>query len=475
MTASPKGQARNELFGRYGEVFRHAWAERKRLDGEARTPLEAQFLPAALALRDTPLSPAPRVAMWLIVAFAALALLWAIFGRIDVVATAQGRIVPNDRIKTIQPMETAVVQAIHVSDGQAVKAGDVLVELDATDARADEERLVGELAQARLQAARGEAMLIALERGRQPLLPEVEEAGPIRLAEAERQVLGQFAEYTARMARLDAEIARRESERRATVELVRKLEQTAPIVRRRAEDAKSLLGQHYVARHDYLELEQASIEQESDLAAQREKLHEIEGGLRAAREEKKALAAETRRSTLDSIQEATQKVIGLEQELVKARTRHRLMRLVAPVEGTVQQLAVHTVGGVVTPAQPLMVIVPRDHPLEIEAFVENKDIGFVRQGQEAEVKIETFLYTKYGVIPATVLSVSHDAINDEKRGLVYTARVKMARASLAVDGTEVRLGPGMAVSVEIKTGRRRVIEYFLSPLLQYGHESLRER
>ena len=151
------------------------------------------------------------------------------------------------------------------------------------------------------------------------------------------------------------------------------------------------------------------------------------------------------------------------------------MTLVAPVAGSVQQLAIHTVGGVVTPAQPLMVIVPKDNPLEVEAFVENKDIGFVNAGQEAEVKIETFQYTKYGTLHAKVTNVSHDAINDEKRGLIYAARIKMERATIEVDGKRLNLSPGMAVTVEVKTGKRRVIEYFLSPFLQYKEESLRER
>jgi hemolysin D len=136
---------------------------------------------------------------------------------------------------------------------------------------------------------------------------------------------------------------------------------------------------------------------------------------------------------------------------------------------------VHTEGGVVTPAQPLMVVVPADQPLEVEAFFENKDIGFLRQGQVAEVKVETFQFTKYGTLDAELTSVSHDAISDEQRGLIYASRVRMARTSLDVDGTEVRLSPGMAVTVEVKTGQRRVIEYFLAPLLRHTDESLRER
>ncbi len=151
------------------------------------------------------------------------------------------------------------------------------------------------------------------------------------------------------------------------------------------------------------------------------------------------------------------------------------MRLAAPVSGTVQQLAVHTVGGVVTPAQPLMVIVPTDDPIEVEAFVENKDIGFVDAGQTAEIKIETFPYTKYGTIPGEVKSVSCDAIQDEKRGLIYSSRVKLERTTVPVESKVVNLSAGMAVTVEIKTGKRRVIEYFLTPLMQHGSESLRER
>lgn len=165
----------------------------------------------------------------------------------------------------------------------------------------------------------------------------------------------------------------------------------------------------------------------------------------------------------------------LDQDLVKAHLSERLTRLTAPVSGTVQQLAVRTVGGVVTEAQPLMLVVPEDHILEIEAFLENKDVGFVASGQAAEVKVEAFPYTKYGIVPGTVKSVSEDAINDEKRGLVYATRVAIERPTIGVNGSDIRLVPGMAVTVEIKTGRRRVIEYFLAPLMQYGQESIRER
>jgi hemolysin D len=295
------------------------------------------------------------------------------------------------------------------------------------------------------------------------------------MADAQRLLDGQYEELRARLDQLDAEIARREAELRATRELVAKLTQTVPIARQRARDYQDLLEKHFVSRHGFLEREQARIELEGDLANQKARLDEIRAALLEGTRQRAALVAETRRMTLDTLNQAGQRVSGLAQELLKAEHRDETMRLIAPVGGTVQQLAVHTVGGVVTPAQPLLVIVPGDNALEVEVFVENKDIGFVHAGQAAEVKVETFPFTKYGTVPGKVIQVSRDAIQDEKRGLVYAARVKLARATLDVEGNSVNLTPGMAVTAEIKTGRRRVIEYFLSPLLQYGDESLRER
>ena len=475
MTMTLHLQAIGGLLNRYSAAFQHAWQRRAEMETTHRLPFEAQFLPAALSLQETPVSPAPRVAMWLLIAFTAVALLWAAFGQIDVVATARGKVVPNDRTKTIQPVETATVKAIHVGDGQTVKTGDVLIDLDATAAQADRNRIKGDLAVARLQVARGKALLATLASGKIPNLLRPADIDEAKFLEAQSLLLGQHGEYMAKLGRIGAEITQREAELRSTQELVRKLEQTVPIAKQRAQDFKKLLDRNFVSRHGYLEQEQARIEQEADLANQRSRLNEIGAALREAHGQRAVITAETRRISLDSITDGQQKTAALKQELLKADARSKLMQLTSPVDGTVQQLAVHTVGGVVTPAQPVMLIVPRDNPLEVEAFIENKDIGFVKPGDSAEVKIETFQYTKYGTIHAKVISVSHDAINDEKRGLIYSTRVKMERAKINVDGTDVNLSPGMAVSVEIKTGKRRVIEYFLSPLMQYGHESLRER
>jgi len=467
-------QAMRDLLGRYGNAIRHAWNHRKELDLPGRLPHEAQFLPAAVALQETPVSPAPRLAMWLIVTFAFLAVMWSIFGRLDVVVTAQGKIVPNERVKTIQPIETAAVKAILVEDGQRVKAGDVLIELDATATGADTTRLENDLLTARLQAARAEAFLRGMD-GDVPTLETLPGIDASRLREERRLLDSQWAEYKSKLDRMEADITRWEAEVRSNREVVIRLERTVPLARERAETFKTLYEQDVASKQDYLERERVRIEQEGELAAQSEKLQATQAALLEATKQKAALIAEMRRVTLDGQREAEQKVTTNSQELIKAQQRHRLMKLHAPVDGTVQQVAIHTVGGVVTPAQPLLVIVPMDDPLEVEAFVENKDIGFVVAGQEAEIKIETFPYTKYGTIHGELKHVSNDAINDETRGLVYSSRVKLGRTTVQVDRKFVNLSPGMAVTVEIKTDTRRVIEYFLTPLIQHTSESLRER
>lgn len=461
-----------DLLRRYGQVFRLAWQER----GQARAlpRHETEFLPAALALRDTPVHPAPRVAMWLILLFAASVLGWSVFGYIDIVASAQGKVIPDARSKVVQPLETATVAAIRVRDGQHVEAGDLLIALDDVQERAEVARLAEALEAARWEALRAQALLRAVDGG--PLaLPLGLPAGSLR-HDIERPLLeGEYAAYLTRLKQLDAQIERQEAELRGVEQMLARLEQTLPMISARAEDYRRLQAENFISRHGWLEKEQARVEAERDLAAQREKHQETAAAMRESRRLRAALVAETRRTALDRQREAQRKANELEQEYAKAARQREIMRLTAPVSGTVQQLAVHTVGGVVTPAQSLLVVVPDDNPLEVEAFLENKDVGFVHPGQSVEVKVDAFPFTRYGTLAGTVTQVSHDAIQDEKRGLVFAMRVKLARSTLDVDGQPLELTPGMAVRVEIKTGRRLLMEYFLSPLLQYGSESFRER
>ncbi|WP_152222308.1 HlyD family type I secretion periplasmic adaptor subunit [Pseudomonas sp. SCB32] len=467
--------ARRELLKRYRRTWSHAWRNRKQMDAPPRLPHEVQFLPAALSLQEQPVHPAARYIKWAIMAFSALALLWACLGEIDVVATAQGKIVPSGKTKVIQPSEVAVVRNIHVYDGQQVKAGDLLVELDASQTGADVERLKTDLKAARIDAARAAALLESIRSG-QP--PQSLDSRLLGVSEEERQAAqlwlqGQYLELRSNVDQAQAMIDQRAAEIRAAQATVESLRKTLPIAEQLAGDYKRLLERNFVAKHAWLEKEQALLDQQRELAVQQARVLEMDASQREAEQRRESVIAQTRRAMLDLQHESEQKAAGLAQELLKAEQRDRLTRLTAPVDGTVQQLAIHTNGGVVTEAQPL--IVPRDQPVEVEAMLENKDIGFVRPGQEVEIKVETFTFTKYGVVHGRVISISDDAIEDEKRGLLYSMRIQLGQNHIRVGDRDIPLTPGMAVSAEVKTDKRKVIEYFLSPLKQYVDESLVER
>ena len=464
-----------DFAARYVAVYRSAWNVRDQLDSPRRTPDERAFLPAHLELTETPVSPTARWTMRIILVFFCVALLWACVGKLDIVAVAPGKTVVDSRTKVVQPAETGVVRRILVRDGQAVKKGQLLIELDTTATGAERTQASEALVNARLAAARLDALATALQHNGRPVLPTSEDLPPGRLKAEQTLAISQYDAYQAKRHALQANIAQRRAELRTAEATIAPLDESARISKARADDYGKLVEGKYVGRHEYLLREQERIAAERDLATQRNRVQEIRSALSAADEDLRALITDTRQQTLDQLRQATEQVAQLTPEVAKTGQRDRLMALRAPVDGTVQQLAVHTVGGVVTPAQPVLAVVPSEEALEVEATVLNKDIGFVRAGQPVTVKIESFPYTRYGYLTGTVASVSHDAAQDEQLGLVFPARVRLADASLQIDGVEVGLTPGMALSVEIKTGKRRVIDYLLSPLRQHGDEAMRER
>jgi hemolysin D len=454
---------------------------------------EIAFLPAALEITESPPSPIGRAIGASIIAVFCVALVWASFGSVDIVATATGKIVPGGRTKLIQPFETGVVRAIHVRDGQSVKAGDVLIELDPTMTDADQERqrsdmVAAELDVARLRAALAEDPLAAF---RPP-----QSAGAAEIEMHRQFLISQRAEQNAKLSEIERQQGQKEAERATTSASVAKLQATIPVLQERVDIRKSLLEKALVSKVTYLTEYQDLVGLQQDLVVQQSRLREADAAIALLRETREKTAAEYRRTTFDALAKAEQKAASAAQDVIKAERRTKLQQLTAPVDGVVQQLAVHTVGGVVTPAQALAVVVPSESHLEIEAMLSNRDIGFVHPGQKTEIKVDTFNFTRYGLLHGDVLSVSTDAItrdrpqggsNDRTPGaaqsssepkgqeLEYAARISLDRTHMQVEDKRVNLGPGMAVTVEIKTGTRRIISYLLSPLARYKQESLRER
>ena len=505
-------QAFKEFVQRYSSVWKQVWEVRDQLDPPRREQDEREFLPAHLELTETPLSATPKWAARLVIAFALIALLWAIFGKLDIVAVAQGKTSLGGRSKTIQALETAVVERINVKDGQTVKKGDVLMELAGIGSDSDYNRSLEALRAAYLNKWRSETLLAAIENCHSPRLSSsidtdkqvnnyqnakqaasvpqglqaVSETTSLKqqiiasipqsaIIEAQTLVLNQYQAWSTKDQQLASMKEQRIAERASTQSQISKLAAMTQIEGLRANDYRELVAQDYLAKHSLLEQEGKYIQAKNDLASQQSTLQQITQAIKQAEDERTLNTQTIKRDTLDVLRQANEQIGQLEPEAAKAEQRKQLLTLTAPVDGTVQQLAMHTIGGVVTAAQPIMVIVPSEDKLEIEAIVPNKDIGFVQVGQEVVVKIESFPYTRYGYLTGKVKTVSFDAVENKDLGLVYTAIVSLDKDTLNIEGKPVRLDAGMNATAEIKTGKRSVISYLLSPLQTKVDESLRER
>jgi hemolysin D len=474
-----------ELLARYQAVFKAAWAHRTELAGPSRMADEIAFLPAALSLQETPVHPAPRRLAWGLMLLFVLALLWAIFGRVDIVAVAPGRIIVSERTKVIQPLKASVVRKVLVKDGDRVQAGQVLVELDPTMATADKASVQEQLNTQASEVMRTRALLKSLAQPKlptpvlQPLEGEERPAMDPQTTQAaqatQAQLQSEWQDIRAQLGKLDAEAARRQQEIGSVQTTIAKLEATVPMAQTREADYLRLVGQGYISGHATQDKTRERIELERDLSTQRARLLEVQATVRETESAKAAYRFKTLRTLSDRLAKAASQYSQLQGELRKASQRERLTHLRAPVDGVIQQLAIHSVGGVVTSAQALMIVVPDSSTVTAEVSIANQDIGFVSVGQMAGVKLETFAYTKYGTVQARVDIVTADAVTDEKKGSYYPARLTLSEKDMLIDGKRVNLSPGMNITAEIKTGQRRIIEYLLSPVQRAGSESLRER
>lgn len=452
-------------------IARDAWKQQNAREAVA-TPegKEREFLPALLEIQETPASPAGRAIGGVIILVFTLAIIWACIGSVDIVAVAQGKIIPSEHTKVIQPLEAGVITAIHVHNGQQVKKGDLLIELDATVSGADEARVTNEHLAAKVEASRLRALLAGKDKMDAP-----EGADKTVIVLQQRRLTDQLAEQKARLQSAQHQITQRKATVKATQSALTGLNQTLPLMEERVTAIKKMADKQYVARVQYLQIEEEWITKKQERAVLQQQLKRDKAALEEAAQQYQAIASEIKKTRLAELTDAETRAKSLSEEVIKAASRRGYQKLTAPIDGVVQQLAVHTLGGVVTSAQSLMVVVPKEGKLEVEAWVENKDIGFVNADQKAEVKVEAFPFTRYGTVDGKILSLSLDAVPLENVGHVYAARVSMDRTTMQVENKTVSLVPGMNVTVEIKTGKRRLIEYFLSPLLRGFNESVRER
>ncbi|WP_256843260.1 HlyD family type I secretion periplasmic adaptor subunit [Rodentibacter rarus] len=460
----------------YIHHFCEVWKIRKSLDTPVREENEYDFLPAHLELMEKPVSVLPRRSSHLIMLFILIACIWAIFGKVDIVSTATGKIAYSGNSKIIQPIENAIVENIYVNDRQLVEKGELLLELTSLGAKEELQKANQALNSAKLAKARAEALLNSIYSNTPPYLQiDDESISSVELQQSQQLILTQFNTYLLQQQKAAALLEQKQAEYVTIKMQINKYHSLQKLEKEKTNDLAKLLKSNAISKHQYLEQKAKFLDINNEILTLESKLNEINAGIQQAKDEKELLTNTFTKDTQDSLRQANEQIRQLIFEKEKYTERQKTTQIKAPVTGSIQQLAVHTIGGVVTTAQPLMVVVPRRDKLEVKAIIANQDIGFIRQGQEVTIKIETFPYTRYGYLTGKVKSLSFDAIETEKTGLTFATIIELDKDYLIIENHRVNLTAGMIVSAEIKTGRRSVISYLLSPLQSTFSESFTER
>jgi hemolysin D len=454
-------------------TIRTALAEDRAERRSKRPSLEHGFLPGALEVIERPVSPTARVTAWLLLGGLAVTGGWLVLGRVDVVASAEGRTVPAESVKLVQSATGGVVRRIWVRDGDRVTRGQPLVDLDPTLSSADEAQARQALLAAEIDVARNAAIVDGLSGGRG--IFAAPDGTPADVASTQRRlVAAQLAGARAAEAGLAAARRSALSDAQAASEQVRTYAANQPLLDRQVAAIETLAQRGYASGMRVLEMQrQRRAESGNRDVAQAQRSRGLAEAGRYA-EELQRSRQQARQMALADLAKAQAEAMQRREELTKAQQHSRMQRLVAPVDGTVQQLAVHTLGGVVEPVRALMVVVP-DGTVTVEAKLLNRDIGFVRPGQGVAVKLEAYPFTRYGTVPGHIVSVSRDAVQEDKGPSYYVARIALDRRTIDVAGRAVPLAPGLTATADIRTGERRLIEYLIDPVSRDVSEAARER
>jgi hemolysin D len=458
------------------------------------------FLAPALEILETPPSPVRVALIWIICALAAASIAWAYFGRIDIIAVAQGKFQPTGRVKVIEPLETGKVAALHVFNGARVAAGDVLVEFDRSAAEADAQSARAGLASSRAEAARRSAALAAAKARSFDPIPAIswpDETPPALRAREQRVLAADLGQVAAGLASLDAQHAQKQAERDQLLLTIGTQKNLVATLQERV-DMRTTVAERNGNKAAVIDATETLQYQITQLAIQQGQFASASRALDVFDKDMQKTIEAFLADNAEKLSEAERQAEELEQKLAKAEAAIEHLTLKAPIAGTVQASALTTIGQVVSSGQEVMRIVPEDAGLEIEVYVLNKDIGFVEPGQQAVVKIESFPFTQYGTIAAHVTRVARDSIPEPEanqnegdparaanssafagaqrtQNLVFPVTLEPEAATIGIDGRPVPLTPGMAATVEIKTGSRRILEFVFSPLLQITGGAMRER
>lgn len=441
-----------------------------------RDRLQYEFLPAAEEIVETPAAPLGALVVWLVTLLLIVALAWSYFGMIDIVAVANGKISTEGSTKIIQPAISGVVTNINVHEGQHVKKGETLLALDKTTVEKDVATANQSLNTARVE--RDILRRLAVGGNTDDIINNAD------LPDETKAMLRQFAssQTTLSAARRQAAggiISNYQQQLQFNQQAKNQLETSAQNLKnRKAEIEKQLPNANPVDKlrlqNELSNIDQRITSADSAILGQNQQLLQSQSALTQAQNQSQTQTAETNSAFNNQIIAAEKRIIELENNLVKAKQALAQTIITAPVDGTVLSLTVKTIGGVVNAGQQLAQIVPEKVPLYVDAALDNQDIGFVKSGQRVVVKVATYPFQRYGYLEGTVENISPDAIQDDKKGLIYKAKIKL-NDDKSSKQNQLKLLPGMSVSAEITTGRRRIIEFFLDPLITKTEDSLKVR
>jgi HlyD family secretion protein len=420
-----------------------------------------------------------RTVLWTVCALFAVLLLWAIFAKVDIVAVAQGRLVPQTYVKIVQPAEAGIIREILIKDGDSVERGQILVRLDPTVNKADSIAVTKELELERLQLRRIEAELAS------KVMPRQDDDTEAAFMQVHAQGLSHRQSFLDSLAQETAARERARRELDAAREVRAKLETTLPSYEKTAAAYEKLARENLVGSLQAEERRREASEKAQDLQAQIATVASLEATI-TEREQRLAQLKSAYHSDLNQQRlQAVTAINRLEQQSGKLTYQEGLLELRAPQSGIVKELATTTVGAVVQPGSVILSLVPANEPLRAEVQIENKDIGFVRPGQAVRIKLTTFQFQKYGMLDGAVETVSADSNSNQEASTrsepshfdsqSFKAVIELRNQQLISNGVALPLAAGMQVSAEITQGKRTVLEYLLSPVRRIASEAAKER
>jgi HlyD family secretion protein len=436
------------------------------------------FAPDIISVQQQPPSPLPRTMLYALLALFAMILIWACVGRLDIVAVAQGKLVPQSFLKIVQPAESGIVREILVREGEEVGAGQVLVRMDARLSEADGKTLFAELHRKRLQLRRIESELAEV-----PLRRQADDPADLYV-QTEAQLQARRQAYLDALGAEQATLVKAQHDLKGAIEIESKLQKTVPIYRDQAESWDKLAKEGYAGRLLAQERQRTYMENEQDLRAQTQNVASLRALITQSEKRIAQITSNYRQQLQNERVETGALYHKLQQDWDKQQHRHSLLELKAPQAGIVKDLATHTPGTVVAPGTILLTLVPHEEPLVAEVWIGNADAGFVQAEQKARVKLVAYPFQKYGMLDGVVKQVGADAKEKGEatspavksvQDAAYRALINLSSDYLESQGSRHRLVAGMQVNAEIHLGTRSVLEYLLSPVQKVAHEAGRER